>query len=140
MILRLLYGSLDPQLASGFNQDGSVSLLAGETHDPESFWERAVGVFTPPRVRTGRVTGRLRQVSPGHDGRTIWKAMDTVQRFQGQQRDIVVDSFGLGGPDLIRAEDAFYVQPRPLQRDGLAGAGDADSPHYPVSSGTPFRR
>ena len=34
----------------------------------------------------GKVIGRLQQVFRGHDGAAIWNAVDTVERFQGQQR------------------------------------------------------
>lgn len=106
-ILRLLYGSLDSQLAGELGDDDSVRPLVGSPHDPKSFWERAVGVVTPHRAQMGKVIGRLQQVFPDHDGAAIWTAVDTVERFQGQQRDVIVGSFGLGDPDLIRAEDEF---------------------------------
>jgi hypothetical protein len=106
-LLRLLFGSLDRQLAGEFGEDGTPKPLAGKPHDPTSFWERAVGVVTPHRAQMGKVIGRLQQVFPGHDGTAIWSAVDTVERFQGQQRDVIVGSFGLGDPDLIRAEDEF---------------------------------
>ncbi len=106
-ILRLLYGSLDRQLAGEFGPDGAILPLTGRPHDAKSFWERAVGVVTPHRAQMGKVVGRLQQVFPGHDPAAIWNAVDTVERFQGQQRDVIVGSFGLGDPDLIRAEDEF---------------------------------
>jgi DNA replication ATP-dependent helicase Dna2 len=106
-LLWLLFGSLDRQLAGELAQDGSVIPLAGTPHDPKSFWERAVGVVTPHRAQMGKVVGRFQQVFPGHDSAAIWNAVDTVERFQGQQRDVIVGSFGLGDPDLIRAEDEF---------------------------------
>ncbi len=106
-ILRILYGSLDRQLAGEFAEDDSARPLSGTPHDPKSFWERAVGVVTPHRAQMGKVVGRLQQIFPNHDGAAIWSAVDTVERFQGQQRDVIVGSFGLGDPDLIRAEDEF---------------------------------
>jgi len=106
-ILRLLYGSLDRQLAGELGEDDSVRPLSGTPHGPKSFWGRAVGVVTPHRAQMGKVVGRLQQVFPNHDGAAIWSAVDTVERFQGQQRDVIVGSFGLGDPDLIRAEDEF---------------------------------
>lgn len=106
-LLRLLYGSLDRQLAGEIGEDGATKPLAGTPHDPKSFWERAVGVVTPHRAQMGKVVGRLQGVFSDHDKATIWGAVDTVERFQGQQRDVIVGSFGLGDPDLIRAEDEF---------------------------------
>jgi superfamily I DNA and/or RNA helicase len=33
--------------------------------------------------------------------------VDTVERYQGQERDVIIASFGIGDPDLIEAEDEF---------------------------------
>ncbi len=106
-LLRLLNDSLDSQLAGEFGEDGAAKPLLSEPHNAKSFWERAVGVVTPHRAQMGKVIGRLQQVFPGHDPAAIWSAVDTVERFQGQQRDVIIGSFGLGDPDLIRAEDEF---------------------------------
>ena len=37
----------------------------------------------------------------------IRDAVDTVERFQGQQRDVIVVTFALGDPDQIAEEDEF---------------------------------
>ena len=106
-LLWLLFENLDRKLAGEVGADGTGAPLAGRPHDPKSFWERAVGVVTPHRAQMGKVVGRLQRVFPDHDSSAIWSAIDTVERFQGQQRDVIVGSFGLGDPDLIRAEDEF---------------------------------
>ncbi|QXD15800.1 AAA family ATPase [Rhodocaloribacter litoris] len=106
-LLRLFYGRVDRQLAGELDEDGREKPLTGRPHDPEGFWNRAVGVVTPHRAQMGKIVARLQAAFPDHDPGLIWGAVDTVERFQGQQRDVIVASFGLGDPDLIRAEDEF---------------------------------
>jgi superfamily I DNA and/or RNA helicase len=84
-----------------------VQPLTGTAPDRTQFWERTVGVVTPHRAQMGKIVARLQAIFPDHSPTAIWSAVDTVERFQGQQRDVIIASFGLGDPDLIRAEDEF---------------------------------
>jgi hypothetical protein len=106
-LLWLLFGRVDQQLAGEFTQDGALRGLTRKPHEAAVFWERAVGVVTPHRAQMTNIVARVQAVFPEHDPTAIWSAVDTVERFQGQQRDIILASFGLGDPDLIRAEDEF---------------------------------
>lgn len=106
-MLWLLFGRIDRQLAGELDASGSPLPLAGLPHDAKGFWERAVGVVTPHRAQMGKLVTSLQTVFPNHDPADIRSAVDTVERFQGQQRNVIVASFGLGDPDLIRAEDEF---------------------------------
>lgn len=83
---------------------------AGEAlHSPEEFWTKAVGVVTPHRAQQGLIIGRLQQVFPEDDPALIRGAVDTVERFQGQERDVIVASYALGDPDAIGDEDEFLM-------------------------------
>ena len=46
---------------------------------------------------------------PTHDPALIRDAVDTVERFQGQQRDVMLATFALGDPDAIATEDEFLM-------------------------------
>jgi energy-coupling factor transporter ATP-binding protein EcfA2 len=76
------------------------------------FWKHAVGVVTPHRAQQGLIISRLQQVF-SHVPRTtpamIHDAVDTVERFQGQQRDVIIASFSLGDPHAIGMEDEFLM-------------------------------
>jgi len=76
-----------------------------------TFWKQAVGVVTPHKAQQGLVISRLQRlfvpigVGPG----LIRDAVDTVERFQGQQRDVIIATFALGDPDAIREEEEFLM-------------------------------
>jgi superfamily I DNA and/or RNA helicase len=105
-LIWLLYGRLDRQL-TGERVGDTFAALTGQSHDEKSFWERAVGVVTPHRAQMSKIVSRLQAIFPSHNPTTVWNAVDTVERFQGQQRDVIFASFGLGDADLIRSEDEF---------------------------------
>ena len=75
------------------------------------FWRKAVGVVTPHRAQQGLIVTRLQQVfnATGDLANWIREAVDTVERFQGQQRDIIIASYTLGDPDQIAEEEEFLM-------------------------------
>ncbi|WP_129678028.1 DEAD/DEAH box helicase [Candidatus Chloroploca sp. Khr17] len=105
-LLWLLYGRLDQQL-TGERQGAASAPLTGRPADAQRFWDLTVGVVTPHRAQMSKIVSRLQAIFPEHDPTAIWNAVDTVERFQGQQRDVIIASFGLGDADLIRSEDEF---------------------------------
>jgi AAA domain-containing protein len=88
-----------------------------QAYDPTVFWDRGVGVVTPHRAQRALIVRRLREIFPTHDPRRIDAAVDTVERFQGGQRDTIIISFGVGDPDLISEEESFLLQ---LERTNVA--------------------
>jgi DNA replication ATP-dependent helicase Dna2 len=106
-ILYLLHERLSNQLQNECKPDGTYWALTDQRYSKKSFWEKAVGVVTPHRAQQAKIVHRLQQVFGSHPTEDIRKAVDTVERFQGQQRDVIIASFGIGDPDIIRAEDEF---------------------------------
>ena len=64
-------------------------------------------MVTPHRVQMGKIVYRLQEIFGSHSAEDIRGAVDTVERFQGQQRDVIIASFGIGDPDIIGYEDEF---------------------------------
>jgi hypothetical protein len=78
----------------------------------DEFWERGIGIVVPHRAQMSLVAARLIATFPGDSAERIRSAVDTVERFQGQQRDVIIGAFGIGDPDLILAEEEFLFSLR----------------------------
>jgi DNA replication ATP-dependent helicase Dna2 len=90
---------------------GSVKAPSNSLYTAAGFWERGIGIVTPHRAQQGLIIGILRRlfVPLGHNPALIRSAVDTVERFQGQQRDVILATFALGDPDAIADEDEFLL-------------------------------
>jgi hypothetical protein len=111
-MLLLLHGQLGDQLRNE-NHAGTGQPIASTStaYSAIDFFRRAVGVVTPHRAQQGLIVTRLLQVfgATGPLAEAIRDAVDTVERFQGQQRDVVIASYTLGDPDQIAEEDEFLM-------------------------------
>jgi DNA replication ATP-dependent helicase Dna2 len=111
----LLHGRVGDQLLDERDAlTGAVRPAGATPYTPARFWEQAIGVVTPHRAQQGLVVTRLQQVfvPAGIPPAAIRGAVDTVERFQGQQRDVIIASFALGDPDAIGEEDEFLMSLR----------------------------
>ena len=111
-MLWLLQGRVSNQLRNEVDPaTGSARLASAMPYSPLEFWQRGVGVVTPHRAQQGLIVTRLLSVfgATGQLAEAIRDAVDTVERFQGQQRDIVIASYTLGDPDQIAEEDEFLM-------------------------------
>jgi DNA replication ATP-dependent helicase Dna2 len=76
--------------------------------DGEGFFREGVGIVTPHRAQQAAILERLDAIMPPEvDRLAMAKAVDTVERFQGQQKAVMIASFGIGDPDQIAAEEEF---------------------------------
>jgi hypothetical protein len=111
-LVTLLQGRLSNQLLN--ERDSRTGALIRASVTPYSnteFWDNAIGVVTPHRAQQGLIVDRLQRiyVPGGVSPQIIRGAVDTVERFQGQQRDVIIATFALGDPDQIREEDEFLM-------------------------------
>lgn len=84
---------------------------ASRTHTFDTFWKKGVGVVTPHSAQRALIIGDLRRAfgATAQQNWLIREAVDTVERFQGQQRDVIVASFAVGDPDLVAQEEEFLL-------------------------------
>ena len=90
---------------------GVVTPASTTQYSALEFWQHGVGVVTPHRAQQGLIVTRLLSAfnATGQLADAIRDAVDTVERFQGQQRDIMIASYTLGDPDQIAEEDEFLM-------------------------------
>lgn len=111
-MLLILNGQMADQLRNeNHSETGQPITPPSTAYSPIDFFRKAVGVVTPHRAQQGLIVTRLLQVfgATGQLAETIRESVDTVERFQGQQRDIIIASYTLGDPDQIAEEDEFLM-------------------------------
>ena len=105
----LLFGRLGNQLGNERDASGATLPISGQPYSFQEFWEKGVGIVTPHRAQQALVVSRLQSIFQRQGTQGIREAVDTVERFQGQQRDIMLATFALGDPDAISDEDEFLL-------------------------------
>lgn len=111
-LLFLLQGRMANRLKNENDAVTGTALAPSTTpYATVDFWREAVGVVTPHRAQQGLIVTRLQQVfnPTGRVADSIREAVDTVERFQGQQRDVIIASYTLGDPDQIAQEEEFLM-------------------------------
>jgi DNA replication ATP-dependent helicase Dna2 len=106
----LLSGCLSAQLANELDRTGALKPRSTAPYSAADFWAKGVGVVTPHRAQQALVVSGLQRLfGPAVPSVTIRESVDTVERFQGQQRDVMIATFALGDPDAISDEDEFLL-------------------------------
>jgi len=107
----LLRRSLTAQPSGEIDAAGAVIPAGGALYDDTGFWTKGIGIITPHRAQKALIVNELIREFGTDDGvRTLIRsAVDTVERFQGQQRDVILASFALGDPDSIEDEEEFLL-------------------------------
>ena len=109
-ILSALQPRLSDQLLHEWDDETPGHRETSTTYGTETFWQSGVGVVTPHKAQESSIVGHLQQHSEGRaENEAIRDAVDTVERFQGQQRDAIVASYAVSDPDLISDEDEFLL-------------------------------
>lgn len=101
---------LRPRLADRLEGDGPPPWSA-TPYDEEGFWRRGLGIVTPHKAQQALIVSRLCEAfrADATTAGLIREAVDTVERFQGQQRDVMIASYAMGDPDAIGDEEEFLM-------------------------------
>ena len=116
-IVPQIFGAFSRALDDEKDANGQVISHNHGGYAADDFWDRGVGIVTPHRAQRALIVRRLREIFPTHNAQNIDAAVNTVERFQGGQRDTIIISFGVGDPDLIANEESFLLQ---LERTNVA--------------------
>lgn len=90
---------------------------AAQAFTDDEFFECGIGIVTPHKAQKALVIRKLTALFPHSNPSAIFDAVDTVERFQGSERDTIIVSFGVGDTDIIEGEEEFLLQ---LERTNVA--------------------
>jgi hypothetical protein len=78
----------------------------------DDFWQRGVGIVTPHTAQRALITATLQRAFGASvaESRVIRDAVDTVEKFQGGERYVILASFAVGDPDVVGQEEEFLLE------------------------------
>jgi AAA domain len=91
-----------------------------EKYEPftdDDLFKFGLGVVTPHKAQKALVLKELMVLFPKASPEMVLESVDTVERFQGSERQTIIVSFGVGDTDIIEGEEAFLLQ---MERTNVA--------------------
>lgn len=83
----------------------------------DEFFKTGIGIVTPHKAQKALVVRKLLELFPKANLEAVFESVDTVERFQGGERNTIIVSFGVGDTDIIEGEEEFLLQ---LERTNVA--------------------
>lgn len=74
------------------------------------FWQKRLGIVTPHRAQMSNIRNLL--VDTAGLPRNPSPFVDTVDRFQGQERDLIIASYTVADKDFVASEEEFILNAR----------------------------
>lgn len=110
----IVHGEAQSQLRNDFERDLTAPLL-GALHEAGYRVRDGFGLVAPHRAQRANLQEALRRTLPGaEDPDEVARAVDTVERFQGGERDAIIVSATESDPAYLLAAGAFLYDPRRL--------------------------
>jgi hypothetical protein len=107
------HGERDSQTRNEFEAVLSEMLLAGLLRREKDVRE-GLGVVVPHRAQKGAIGSVLAGKLPPDEATLAFEAVDTVERFQGGERDAIVVSATESDPTYLLASGGFLYDPNRL--------------------------
>lgn len=81
----------------------------GNDISEEDFIKHKIGIVTPHRAQRSQIKNLLLQTDINLSSDAF---VDTVDRFQGQERDLILSSYTVSDRDFVKSEEEFILDPR----------------------------
>jgi hypothetical protein len=97
--------------------DTGGDMTKSKAFSDSEFFKYGIGIVTPHKAQKALVLRKLIELFPKAHPEAVFEAVDTVERFQGSERDTIIVSYGVGDTDIIEGEEEFLLQ---LERTNVA--------------------
>jgi superfamily I DNA and/or RNA helicase len=113
-LIVIVHDEAASQLRNDFERELTTPLLAA-LYEAGYRVQDGFGLVVPHRAQRANLQDALRQVIPGaEDPEELGRAVDTVERFQGGERDAIIVSATESDPAYLLAAGRFLYDPRRL--------------------------